>query len=121
MWTRSAARRLTPARRTGSHAGMKLIASLLAVLAVAASAQAAGVPRAADGHADLTGVWSNGSLTQLQRGAGTPLIAPDAVARQRAAAIASRKAADAKPSDFNDGLLDQRSTAVGVNSFWGDA
>jgi len=100
---------------------MKLIASLLAALTVAASAQAAAVPLAADGHADLTGVWSNGALTQLQRGPGTPLIAPDTVARQRAAAVAGRKAADAKPSDFNDGLLDQRSTAVGVNSFWGDA
>ena len=121
MWTSRVARRLTPAPRAGSHGGMKLLASLLATLFVAATAQAAGAPRAADGHADLTGVWSNGSLTQLQRGPGTPLIAPEAAARQRAAAVANRKAADAKPSDFNDGLLDQRSTAVGVNSFWGDA
>ena len=41
-----------------------------AFLGVASGAMAQAVPRAADGHADLSGVWSNASVTHLTRPPG---------------------------------------------------
>ena len=100
---------------------MKALAPLLAIWALAASAGAETLPRAADGHLDLTGVWSNASLTQLNRAPGAPLVASEAEARARAARAAAGKAADAKPTDPNAGDLGQAPiVAQGYNAFWVD-
>lgn len=89
---------------------MKTVAIALAAviaLAVAAAAEPR-PPRAADGHPDLTGVWSNASLTWLERPAKfkSPTLA-EAEARALAAADPFKKQAevDARPSDPNAGPL----------------
>lgn len=54
----------------------------VAVLALSLSAQAQ-VPRTAAGHPDLTGVWTNASLTGLTRPAGvTSLVVDEATAKK---------------------------------------
>ena len=102
---------------------MKALVPLLASLilaAVAAGAQT--VPRAPDGHADLTGVWSNASLTQLSRPPGSPLVVSEAEARARAARVAAAMAADLKPTDPNAGGLGVAPVvAQGFNAFWTDS
>eukprot|EP01041_Mallomonas_annulata_P037164 gene37164-60410_t len=75
-------------------------------LAVAMTASAQPAPRTADGRADLSGVWSNASLTWLERPAslkGRTLT--EAEAKARAANDPMKKAAqrDALPSDPNAG------------------
>jgi len=80
------------------------LALALAFVCGAAAAQAP--PRAADGRPDLTGAWSNASLTWLERPAkfkGPTLT--EAEARALAAADPLKKAAeaDSRPSDPNAG------------------
>ncbi|MBU1376755.1 MAG: hypothetical protein KKE02_08215 [Alphaproteobacteria bacterium] len=76
----------------------------LALAGSAAMAQPA--PRTADGHPDLTGTWSNASLTWLERPASLKgLTLTDAQAKALADANPNKKAAeaDAKPIDPNAG------------------
>lgn len=83
---------------------MLLGALALAVGAGTALAQPA--PRAADGRPDLTGVWSNASLTWLERPATLKgLTLTDAEAKRLADAnpMKAAAAADAKPIDPNAG------------------
>ena len=54
----------------------------LAALAMSANAQA---PRTAWGKPDLTGVWTNASLTTLSRPAGKPLVVDAETARKMVA------------------------------------
>ena len=86
---------------------MRAMMLLAAVLALACgSATAQGLPRAADGRPDLTGVWSNASLTWLERPAKfKSLTLPEAEARALAAADPFKRAAeaDSRPSDPNAG------------------
>ncbi|WP_293906074.1 hypothetical protein [Phenylobacterium sp.] len=98
---------------------LPLATGFACALASAAAAQAP--PRAPDGHPDLTGVWSNASLTQLERTSGAGLVVPDAEAKARAARNARALAAAAQPSRLDDGLLDQTVIGVPFNSFWRDA
>ena len=82
----------------------RAVAVAAALLCTTAVAQPA--PRTATGHPDLTGAWSNASLTWLERPAN--LKAPtltEAQARALAAADPLRKAAeaDSRPSDPNAG------------------
>ena len=70
------------------------------------SALAQPAPRAADGHPDLTGIWSNASLTWLERPANLKgLTLTDAQAKALADANPMKKAAeaDARPVDPNAG------------------
>ena len=62
---------------------MRIIKPALIALVVAmASPALAQVPRAADGKPDLTGIWTNASLTPLSRAQGvTKLVVDDAEAQ----------------------------------------
>jgi hypothetical protein len=68
-------------------------------------------------------VWSNASITSLNRPASTPKLV---VSEAEAEAIAKgsprvRQAeADAKPSNLSDNLLNDRNTDAGYNAFWLD-
>lgn len=76
------------------------------VLALAGTAQAQPAPRTADGRPDLTGTWSNASLTWLERPAALKgLTLTDAEAKRLADAnpMKAAAAADAKPIDPNAG------------------
>ena len=46
-----------------------LVAMPLAAQNNAAKAKAGGIPKGVDGHADLTGIWTNATITPLQRSA----------------------------------------------------
>ncbi len=51
--------------------------------ATAAQPASAGVPRTADGHPDLQGTYDLGTLTPVERRAGTPLVLTDAAQGRR--------------------------------------
>jgi hypothetical protein len=82
--------------------------ALAITLALAAPAAAQPAPRSADGHPDLSGNWSNVSLTKLERpGNLKGLTMPEAEAKRLAAndPILRQAAADRNPSDPNAGPL----------------
>jgi hypothetical protein len=95
--------------------------------AAAATARAAG-PRTPDGHPDLQGTYDLGTLTPLERTAGTPLVLTDEqakrlesqVARQKdqlAAPIAGDRSA---PPTGGDGSPGPYGNVGGYNNFWLD-
>jgi hypothetical protein len=101
--------------------------ALLAGLAFAAAAQAGpkaySPPRAADGHPDLGGVWSNAALTNLQRPPGVSKLVvsePEAVALVKANPFVKLIESEEGPSDANDKLLDDGNADRGYNAFWID-
>jgi hypothetical protein len=87
-------------------------------------AQAAGaVPRTPDGHPDLNGVWSNASVTSLERPRGvSALVVDEAEAKRMAAAngYVRRAEADARPTPASVGAPTDGNTEAGYNSFWID-
>lgn len=95
--------------------------TVLLWLTAAAIAHAA--PRAADTPADLTGTWSNASLTLLQRPANlTSLILSKVEARHLAAASPWVRGAteDAEPTDPEAGAPMAGGAVGAVNAFWSD-
>jgi hypothetical protein len=96
--------------------------ALLAALALGSAARAAPPPLAADGHPDLTGVWSNASLTWLERPANlTKPTLTESEARALAAAnpMVRGAAADARPTDPGEGAP-EAGAVRGYNAFWLD-
>jgi hypothetical protein len=94
-----------------------------AVLAAPALGQAPGYapPRAVDGKPDLQGVWTNVSLTQLERNARLPaLVLTPEQAAQIETARARASAADARPTDPNAPAPPKSSDPGGYNAFWTD-
>ncbi len=80
------------------------------------------VPRAADGHADLSGVWSNASVTKLTRLPGTKsLVIGEAEAKALGASNPMVKGldADAERTNPNEGAPAVGNPG-GYNSFWLD-
>ena len=92
-------------------------------VSVPAVAQAAYTPpRAADGHADLQGVWSNGSLTNLTRPPNVKLAVTQAEADElvRTNVWIRLAATEEGASNFNDTLLEDGNSDRGYNTFWID-
>lgn len=81
------------------------------------------LPRAADGRPDLSGVWSNASVTNLVR---PPGVAELAVTRDEAEALVKANPfmrlieADSGPSDLNEDILADGNADRGYNAFWVD-
>jgi hypothetical protein len=108
-----------------------VIAAGLAVLALAAPAAAqspstakaaAASPRAADGHPDLSGVWTNASLTHLTRPPGVAKLSmtrTEAEAYAKSNPMVRRLDSDARPSDEAQGAPSQGDPG-GYNAFWLD-
>ncbi len=80
-------------------------------------------PAIAQTRPDLTGVWTNTSVTQLERGRNQPnltVTAEEAARIARSSPLVRRAEEDAKPSNLNDNLLSDRNTASGYNAGWMD-
>lgn len=104
------------------RAGAALVAAV-SLAAPVALAQGQKGPRTPDGRPDLSGVWTNASLTQLTRPPGVKALVVDAEEAKRVAAtnpVARVVAADQGPSDVNDGLLNDGNAALGYNAYWLD-
>jgi hypothetical protein len=111
---------------------MRMLTTSLAVIAVAlmTGAASAQVPRAADGKPDLTGIWTNASLTPLSRAQGVKsLVVSEAEAQKIAnsTSIAGIPADDpefnrnARYSDPNKGAPEKGGADFGLkgyDSFW---
>ena len=81
------------------------------------------VPRAADGHADLSGVWSNASITKLTRLPGTKSLtisAAEAKALGENNPMLKRLDADAEATKASEGAPVVGGDPGGYNSFWLD-
>jgi hypothetical protein len=97
------------------------VVAMMAGLASAAAAAEA-VPRAADGRADLSGVWTNASVTHLARPAGeTRLVVSEAQAKAiaKASPQVMRQDRDAAPIDPKAGAPGVGDPG-GYNAFWLD-
>jgi hypothetical protein len=78
-------------------------------------------PRTSDGRPDLQGVWTNASVTNLQRSAQyNDLIIPEAqAARVQAQQYAANQNAQ-RPTNQSAGAPTDRNTSAGYNRFWID-
>lgn len=107
---------------------MRLKASILALVMAAGSAPAlAQVPKTPDGHADISGIWTNANLTPTSRPRGqTKLVVTPEEAKQMAATmpIAGVPRSEAGLEDRIDPNLGAPEKggsdfgAKGYNSFW---
>ncbi len=91
------------------------------VLAGAAGAQAYKAPRNGFGQPDFSGVWTNASVTQLERPAQfKSLTITEAEARGLEKGYSQVISEDAKPSDPKAGAPSAGGDPGGYNSFWID-
>jgi hypothetical protein len=104
---------------------MRIVELFLALgLGVATAAAAPPpIPRAADGHADLSGVWSNASVTKLTRLPGTKTLViseADAKALGESNPMVRRLDSDAQRTNSEEGAPVVGGDPGGYNSFWLD-
>jgi hypothetical protein len=89
---------------------------------------AGGVPRTADGHPDLQGTYDLGTITPLERRAGSPLVLTDEEAKKGEQQVAERSEKLNAPIDANrpappsggDGSPGPYGNVGGYNNFWLD-
>ena len=112
------------------------VAAVVSTAAVALAGQGAparqpasgGIPRLADGHPDLQGTYDLGTLTPLERAAGSPLVLSDEDAAKREAQTAQRSSAlnaaidgnRSAPPKGGDGSPGPYGNVGGYNNFWLD-
>ena len=92
------------------------------------AAPAGGMPRLADGHPDLQGTYDLGTITPLERRAGTPLVLTDEEAEKLETQVAknydkgnAQIAGDrAAPPKGGDGTPGPYGNVGGYNNFWLD-
>ena len=113
---------------------MRRVLTLAVFLALGASLVARGsspatsIPRLADGHPDLQGIYDIASMTPLERAPGTPLVMSKDEARRFEAERAERVRRAALPSNGNrdappaggDGSTGAAGNVGGYNNFWVD-
>ena len=89
---------------------------------------AGGVPRMRDGHPDMQGTYDLGTLTPLERRAGSPLVLTDEDAKKLEQQVAERSEKLNAPIDANraapptggDGSPGPYGNVGGYNNFWLD-
>ena len=94
----------------------------------AKKAPAGGISRMADGHPDLQGTYDLGTLTPLERAAGSPLVLTEDQAKKLETQVAQRNASANAPIDANraappkggDGTPGPYGNVGGYNNFWLD-
>ncbi|RYD90140.1 MAG: hypothetical protein EOP61_30205, partial [Sphingomonadales bacterium] len=95
-------------------------ACLAAIVALPISAHAQ-IPRSPDGKPDFQGVWTNASLTRLER---VPefkeLVLTQAQAEDWEREAAKIAADDSAPTDPSEGAPDRGKDPEGYNYFWID-
>src|SRR5262249_42078658 len=96
--------------------------------AAAKRAMAGGMPRTADGHPDLQGTYDLGTLTPIERAAGSPLVLSDEDAKKREGQMAQRNNAlnaaidgnRSAPPKGGDGAPGPPRNVGGYTNFWLD-
>jgi hypothetical protein len=106
-------------------AKVRVLLAAAAALALSAGAALAAevwkVPRNAFGQPDFSGVWSNASVTQLERPpALKTLVITAEQAKILEAGFAAMRSADARPTDPADGAPKSGQDPGGYNAFWID-
>jgi hypothetical protein len=97
------------------------ICAVLAAAPAAAFAQEAWkAPRTPDGKPDLQGVWTNASLTSLERPANQPLVIPADRAAQMEKQRAQMMAAQNNRTNPAEGAPQAGRDVGGYNTFWID-
>jgi len=100
---------------------MRTTLLILALAWASGAAAAPAIPRAADGHPDLTGDWTNASVTRLTRSTSEKrLVVTPAEAKAMADVRNRIFDADNAPTDPNKGAPSQGDPG-GYNTFWLDA
>src|SRR5690606_32514577 len=78
-------------------------------------------PRTPDGRPDLQGMWTNSSITTLERAsASLPLVLNEEQVQRMEGQRAAQAAAGAAPTDPEAGAPTDRNTQAGYNHFWID-
>ena len=101
-------------RHCASAAGLVLLA---ACTALGQASKATKMPRASDGHPDLQGIWSNATITPLERPAE---LAGKAVLTEKEASDYERQSLKTNDRDRRDGAGTDADVSRAYNEFWYD-